>query len=199
MADDATQQPAPGPDPAAQPAAPAEPAVAPTSAEAPTDAPPEAVGNAPAPAPLPDPPVNPAAPAAAAPAPAQSPDDLVSNFTKPDLQTAAAVVGADVSSSATKQDIAEAIVQATQPAPVARAVVVNNFTRRSDEDAILGSWVEVVSGDYQGRKAAYLDDLTNDPETGYPQRVLLRTRDADHMLIDVDYADVRPADYRGGR
>ena len=190
---DATQQPAPVAAP--DPAAPAPVAADTTPPEG--DPVPQPVGNAGAVAAV-DPTAGaaPAVPATdpqpAAPAPVPSPDDLTSNFKKDELATAAAVVGADVSSSATKQDIAEAIVAQTQPAPVARAVIVDNFTRRNDDDAILGSFVDVVDGPYKGRYAAYLDDLTNNPETGYPQKVLLRTRDADHMLIDVNYSDIRP-------
>jgi hypothetical protein len=139
--------------------------------------------------------VAPAAPAQDAP----TPEDLTSSFKKDELATAADVVGADVPSGATKQDLAEAIVEQTAPAPVVQPVVVDNFTRRDDNDALLGGWVDVVAGDHQGRRGWYMADLTNDPETGYPSTVLVRTRDADSIDVDVNYADIRPTAYTGGR
>lgn len=52
------------------------------------------------------------------------PAQMVSDFTKADLQAAAADQGVEVSSSATKTDIAQAIVaDQARPAPVAPVVV----------------------------------------------------------------------------
>lgn len=190
---DATQQPAPTPEPvtAPDPAPTAEPTAAPTADAAPAAQAvdnPEPVGNAPGAA---DTPVT-------DPASQPTPEDLTSQFKKDDLVTAAAVVGADVPSSATKQTIAEAIIQQAT-STVATPVKVDNLTRRSDDDAMLGTFVDVINGPYAGRWGAYLDDLTNDPETGYPSVVLVRTRDADMLLIDVNYADIRPSVRTGGR
>lgn len=79
-----------------------------------------------------------------------------------------------------------------------KPVVVNQYTRRSDNDALLGSWVDVVSGEHAGRRGAYVDDDTHG-EDGYPERVIVRTRDAENELIVVNYSDIRPSAYTGGR
>ena len=78
-------------------------------------------------------------------------------------------------------------------------VRVDNRTRRSDEDAIEGAFVDVVAGEYKGRRGAFASVLESDPKTGYPTLILVRTRDADNLLIPVKYADVRPTEYTGGR
>jgi hypothetical protein len=127
---------------------------------------------------------------------AASGEQLVSDFKKDELQTAAAVVGADVPSSATKADLADAIV--AQQAPV-QPVVVDLATKRTDDDPILGSWVDVVSGEYQGRFGSYVATVTHDASTGYPEQVIVRTRDADNLLIEVAYSDLRPSARNGGR
>jgi hypothetical protein len=132
----------------------------------------------------------------------QDPAQLVADFKKDELVTAADVVGADVPASATKAYLAEAIV-AQQPAAVAAAgaapVIVDNFTTRNDDDALLGSWVDVVSGSYVGRFGAYVSTVSHDKTTGYPTVIIIRTRDADNLLLEVNYSDVRPSDRSGGR
>lgn len=125
----------------------------------------------------------------------QTPEQLTQDFKKDELQTAAAVQGVDVPSSATKADIAQAIVE---QAPPAQAVVVDNHTARSDDDALHGGWVDVVSGEHAGRFAAYVSTVSND-STGYPERIIVRTRDADNLLLEVNYSDVRPSVSNGGR
>jgi hypothetical protein len=140
-------------------------------------------------------------PEAPAPAPeavpaTQDPAQLASDFKKDELQTAAAVQGVEVPSGATKADIAEALVD--QSTPPAAAVVVDNHTARSDDDAHLGSWVDVVSGEYTGRFGAYVSTVSSD-STGYPEQVIIRTRDADNLLLEVAYSDLRPSDSNGGR
>lgn len=86
------------------------------------------------------------------------------------------------------------------PAPkVATPVVVNQYTSRDDNDVLLGHWCDVVSGDYAGRRGQYRDDAEHDPETGYPSKVIVRTRDAENELIVVNYSDIRPTTYTGGR
>lgn len=127
---------------------------------------------------------------------AQNPEQLAQDFKKDELQTAADVQGVDVPSSATKADIAQAIVDQT-PATT-QAVVVDNRTARSDDDAHLGAWVDVVSGEYAGRFGAYVATVSSD-STGYPDRIIIRTRDADNLLLEVAYSDVRPSASSGGR
>lgn len=137
-----------------------------------------------------------AAPADAAAQQTQDPAQLASDFKKDELQTAAAVQGVDVPASATKADLAEAIV--SQSGSV-QPVVVDLATKRDDNDPILGSWVDVVSGEYQGRYGSYVSTVTHDPSTGYPDRVMIKTRDKDDMYVELDYSDLRPSERNGGR
>lgn len=83
--------------------------------------------------------------------------------------------------------------------PVAPPVIVNNYTVRSDDDALLGSWVDVISGPNQGRFGSYVDTVHHDKETGYPSVILIRSRDARNELLEVEYSDVRPSERTGGR
>jgi hypothetical protein len=102
----------------------------------------------------------------------------------------------------TPQKAAEAAV--VVPVEVAAAavpvdpVVVNQFTRRSGDDALPGSWVDIIAGEHEGRRGAYVGDVSHGQD-GYPDRVLVRTRDADNLLIEVGYGEVRPSSYTGGR
>jgi hypothetical protein len=124
------------------------------------------------------------------------PQQLAGDFKKEELQTTAQVLGADVPSGATKSDIAQAIVEAQ---PVAPVTMVDSRTRRSEDDAMLGSWVDVISGPDQGRFGAYVDTVHHDPQTGYPSVILIRSRDARNELLEVSYSDVRPSERTGGR
>jgi hypothetical protein len=85
------------------------------------------------------------------------------------------------------------------PEPAAQPVVVDLATKRDDNDPILGSWVDVVAGEYQGRYGSYVATVTHDAGTGYPEQVIVRTRDAENLLIEVAYSDVRPSARNGGR
>lgn len=90
-----------------------------------------------------------------------------------------------------------------QPEPVAPAeppkpVQVTNINRRSGDDALFGSFVDVVAGEHEGRRGHYFQDVSHG-EDGYPDRVLVRTRDADNLTLEVGYDEVRPTDYLGGR
>ena len=111
----------------------------------------------------------------------QDPAQLASDFKKDELQTAAAVQGVDVPSSATKADIAQAIVE-----------------NQSDEDTLLGGWLDIVSGEYAGRFGSYVATVTHD-SSGYPENIIVRTRDADNLLLEVAYSDTRPSPRNGGR
>ena len=87
---------------------------------------------------------------------------------------------------------------ASKPSGAKRPVIVTQFTRRSDEDALPGSWVDVVAGEHEGRRGAYVGDESHGKD-GYPARVLVRTRDAENELLVVNYSDIRPSSYTGGR
>jgi hypothetical protein len=124
-----------------------------------------------------------------------SAEQLAQDFKKDELQTAAQVAGVDVPSSATKADIAEALTQNTQTVPPR---VVNQYTRRSGDEPLPGSWVDVVAGEHQGRKGHYFEDVSH-AQDGFPDRVHVRTRDADNLVVEVGYDEIRPSAYTGGR
>jgi hypothetical protein len=63
---------------------------------------------------------------------------------------------------------------------------------------VVGSWVQIKSGDYAGHFAAYLEDVEVD-EDGNPVTVQVRTRDADNVTFDLPYSDVTATTYSGGR
>ena len=84
-----------------------------------------------------------------------------------------------------------------EPTPV-EPVQVNHFNRRSGDDALHGSFVDVVSGEHKDRRGHYFHDVSHG-EDGYPDRVLIRTRDADNLILEVGYSDIRPTPYLGGR
>jgi hypothetical protein len=111
-------------------------------------------------------------------------------YKKDELVAAADVQGVEVA----KGDIAAKL----STAPGVAAVTVDNRTRRSDDDALLGGWVDVVSGEHQGRFGSYRDTAQVCSD-GYPKTIWVRTRDADNLLLEVAYEDVRPAERTGGR
>ena len=95
-------------------------------------------------------------------------------------------------------EVTEGPEEAREARTVHPPVTVDNRTRRSDEDALLGSWVDVVSGQHAGRFGSYRETLTSGDD-GYPSRILIRTRDAANELLEVDYSAVRPSERTGGR
>lgn len=90
----------------------------------------------------------------------------------------------------------------SKPAAKKRAavpVVLNQFTRRSGDEPLLGSWVDIVAGPEQHRFGHYFEDVSNDPKTGYPDRVHVRVRDATNDVVEVGLEDIRPSERNGGR
>lgn len=163
-----------------QPATPADPTPEPAQEPAPA-------------APAPDPAVQPvpADPAAPAPAEAFGPEAAVT----PDPSGPTPTTSSD--------DAAVPVGNAPEDAPVVSAsvqpVVVDNYTKRNDDDALNGSWVDVISGPLAGRFGAYVDTVHHDDSTGYPSVILIRSRDERNELLEVAYSDVRPSERTGGR
>jgi hypothetical protein len=125
--------------------------------------------------------------------PAVNPDD----YSKSELKTAAEVVPTvEPESGDTKADLAEKLTEATSVATP--AVPLNQFTRRSGDEAIEGEWVDVVDGEYKGR-FGYVAGISETGKDGYPVSLFVRTRDADNLLIEVAYANAKPSDSNGGR
>lgn len=94
-------------------------------------------------------------------------------------------------------------VVSNEPAPIAearrRAIDEEGGVHqpRTDDDAILNQFVTIVEGPYAGRYAVYQQTLTSG-EDGYPETVLVRTRDDRDESLVVDYSHLRPA-APGGR
>lgn len=82
--------------------------------------------------------------------------------------------------------------------PAITVVRVDNFTRRSDEDALEGAMCKVVSGPHAGLRGTFVSAVVVDQETKWPEVILVRARDhaGDDDLVTVNYADVRPDGYR---
>lgn len=80
----------------------------------------------------------------------------------------------------------------------AQPVKVDGRNRRSDDDALEGYFVDVVSGYRQGSFGSF-ERVLKYGKDGYPTQILVRTRDEDNELISVAYRDVRPAKRGGGR
>ena len=70
---------------------------------------------------------------------------------------------------------------------------VQDVTARSDDDALVGHFVDVVDGDHKGRYGVL--DSTSEPDAdGYPSRGTVITRDQHNETINVKYADLRRAE-----
>lgn len=72
----------------------------------------------------------------------------------------------------------------TEPVPDSRSL----HDRRRDEDAVLGHFVNVVSGEHKGRYGVFID-VESDGETA-----IVRTRDAENDTFSVPISDLRPAE-----
>lgn len=86
----------------------------------------------------------------------------------------------------------------TKEVPVVAPVHVDDSTARSDEDARVGQFAKVISGEHAGRYGVLDTVATYNTENGYPDSVVLVTRDAASENLVVNYADLRPA-VAGGR
>ena len=122
-------------------------------------------------------------------------DTLVQDFKKDELVAAAQVQNVEVKSADTKADIAAKIVDAT---PSRNPVRVDQLSRRSDADAIEGSFVRVLSGKHAGQIASFLKTLEHEAD-GYPKRILLRFKDTTHTHEHAaeDYSNVRMVNHPG--
>lgn len=154
--------------------------------------------------------------------PPQDPEQLASDFKKDELQAAAAVQGVEVPSGAKKADIAEAIVNQTPGAVAERPVVAvpsdgnpgmphltsdqpavqfvtpDGRNRRTDEDAKVGGFVDVVDGEHKGRWGAFLRIVKHGAD-GWPEQALVRTRDEFNEDLVVPYEHLRDSVSKGGR
>jgi hypothetical protein len=154
--------------------------------------------------------------------PEQTPEQLASDFKKEELKAAAAVQGVDVPATATKADIAAALVSQTPAAVAERPVVAvpsdgnpgmphltsdqpavqfvtpDGRNRRTDDDAKVGGFVDVVDGEHKGRFGAF-ERILEHGKDGWPSKALVRTRDEFNELLVVPYEHLRDSVSKGGR
>lgn len=86
---------------------------------------------------------------------------------------------------APEEQAADAPTPEGDPVPPADPRSLND--RRRDEDAILGHFVNVVSGEHEGRYGVFVD-VAADGETA-----IVRSRDADNDVFSTAISDLRPA------
>lgn len=84
------------------------------------------------------------------------------------------------------------------PAKAAAKEELDALGRRDATDPLEGSFVEIKSGEHEGRVGAFLRTVERDVK-GFPKRILVRSRDEHNELLDVAYDDAKATDYNGGR
>lgn len=174
MTDDPQAQPAPDPTPAAA---------------APVEAPPAPVQENPAPAPVVEPQV-PVERVAAAP--------FVSIPVEPTPVDPTPTTPEPVSTAPQSSLAAESEIAAQRPVTVSPGVVDGTVYRpRSDDDVLSGHFCNVVTGPHAPRYGVFTNTASVG-EDGYPDEVVVRTRDAIDENLIVKYSDIRPA-LAGGR
>lgn len=83
--------------------------------------------------------------------------------------------------------------------PPADPVRVDGTNRLHGDDALEGHFVKVIDGEHAGRVGSFEKVLEHDPSTGQPTNILVRTRDADSLLLSLPYEHVEHTDFKGGR
>lgn len=84
----------------------------------------------------------------------------------------------------------------TQPA-TATPVILTNATAREDDVPLQGHFVEVVSGEHEGRYGVF-ESVGSTTAAGYPTTIVVVTRDDDSERLVLRIEDCRPA-VAGGR
>lgn len=69
--------------------------------------------------------------------------------------------------------------------------------RRTDDDVLTGGFATLIRGPYQGRTVVLQQTVTRGPD-GYPDQVIVKTRDDRDEPLLVHYENLRPAT-AGGR
>lgn len=83
----------------------------------------------------------------------------------------------------------------TNPAAARAAsegVRIDNMSRRSAEEPLMGHFVSITDGEHAGKLATYESNATVD-ENGYPLSINVRLRDSTSQLVTVAFDDVAPA------
>lgn len=81
----------------------------------------------------------------------------------------------------------------TETSKKAEAVEVTDLTARSDADVRVGRFCKVVGGDHDGRYGVY-ERTSTYGDDGYPDEVIVATRDEDSMRIVVPYSSLVPSE-----
>lgn len=85
---------------------------------------------------------------------------------------------------------------AAQPGLTARPAGVGVdgavYRGRDDNDAVTDRFCRVVSGEYTGRYGVYLSTASLGAD-GWPETIVVRTRDAEDENLVVNYSDCRPS------
>jgi hypothetical protein len=77
------------------------------------------------------------------------------------------------------------------PAPSGVAFDGSVYRARSDNDVLTNTFCKVIAGPYSGRYGVYITTASLGAD-GWPDQVVVRTRDAEDENIVVAYADIRP-------
>jgi hypothetical protein len=74
-----------------------------------------------------------------------------------------------------------------------KAVKVTDLTARDDSDVRQGRFCKVVGGEHDGRYGVY-EGTSTYGDDGYPDEVVVITRDEDSMRIVVPYSSLVPSE-----
>lgn len=81
---------------------------------------------------------------------------------------------------------------------VAQPIHVDGRNRRNADDGLEGGFVKIINGEHEGRVGAYVQTLEHAAD-GWPEKILVRSRDEHNEPLVVAYSDVAATDYKGGR
>ncbi len=84
--------------------------------------------------------------------------------------------------------------KAASPAPA--AIVVDQYTRRSDADVLPGQFARIATGEHAGQIGVFETVVENGPD-GYPAQVELILRNSGERVV-CTYGDLTPVTF-GGR
>ena len=85
----------------------------------------------------------------------------------------------------------EHVDQSSPAAPSGVAFDGSVYRARSDDDVLTNTFCKVIAGPYTGRYGVYITTASLGAD-GWPDQVVVRTRDAEDENIVVAYADIRP-------
>jgi hypothetical protein len=105
--------------------------------------------------------------------------------------TGAREPSAPVSAGADTEPAPAPTVEGQPAAPSGVAFDGSVYRARSDNDVLTNTFCKVIAGPYAGRYGVYITTASLGAD-GWPDQVVVRTRDAEDENIVVAYADIRP-------